>query len=731
MTGRAQVNFWFPYDNLDFPLIDVFKMVARYWRQSGSDGTEDYFSLMDANGWPTRFASGVFQYQCQFAAYVPDPVDNDRWVATWTGGSGFTLTCGMATLTQVASSANRLEFTLTGLAAYTPVNLDFTITSLTTPITDFHFFRKSHESDYNLGKVTAPPFRTLNNRWGRIRFMDWLTTNGSTQCLWSSRVPTTRRSWVGVDIDTAAYCGEATQSGNDYSCTTAPSGNPSSWTHGQRVQMAMIAAPTFKVFSSFASTNPCQLSFASAHGFSNGQTLEFGAQPTGVGAFDNAVDGQTFACTVINSTTISIPLNATSMTYVNNGYDQKIGVVVRAKAGLLPYKRVGRFDSGSNYASTYTVSTKDNNGGTTWINLIYDSDFDALMFSSQADLGRYAFPHEIICKVANELNVSPWVCIPHQVDDDYINQMATIYRDNLNTNLIVSFEYSNELWNTAGGFYQTPYGAKKAQIKWGSADANLWYGYRFYQAMTLVATIFGGTSRINRVMACFTGAYGAGGQDNRFQAPGTGLAAYPITKADSIAIAPYFENSARSVDAQYVWQAVYGNSTQKQAAIVYFDNQLRDDGTNTGFTAKCLHDSVFPAWVAIAAAPAPGVGAKRLTWYEGGPGQFAINSFYGMTNNPPPSSPGTAMNSTDLFNAQAVYLNSPECAATCLSIWNNFVAVGGEFISQYTLTSDGASWGTITPTMFGTRRPLYYALSTFNDGVITTGKRHKHIAFNV
>lgn len=721
--GRAQVGLWFPYDTLDFPLIDVFKMVGRFWRAAGTP-TEDYFALMDANGWPTRLANGIYQYQTTFAAYIADPADNDRWVATWTGGSGFTVGVDPsnpgATLTQVASSPNRLEFTLTSgtLASYTPINLNLTMTDLTTPVTSFQFFRKSHESELLAGRITAPQFRSANSRWGRMRFMDPLATNANNQCLWSSRVTPNRRSWVGVDLDMAAYCGEASQSGNDYTCAAAPTGNPTTWTHGQRVQFAMLAAPTFKTFASFSSTNPCQISFASAHGWTTGKSVEFGAQPTAVGAFDQAVDGKTFSITVIDANTISIPLDATGMTYVNHSYSQAIGEVVRFKAGALPLKRVCRFDGGSNYNNTYSAAyLKSNFGGTTWVNLVYDADFDALISSSQYDLAYYGFPHEAICQIANELHVDPWVCIPHQADDNYVTQMAAVYRDNLSADLVANFEYSNEVWNSAGGFNQTFYALRKANLKWGSADYNLWYGYRFYQTMSLIGAVFDqAMHRINRIMACFTGAYGAGGQDTRFQAPGTGLATFPIALADSIAIAPYFENSTRTIDAQYVWQAVYGDPTQKQAAIAYFDGQLRDDGVNTGYTVKHLHDTVFPSWAAIAATPAPGVGAKKLTMYEDGPGQFML-SYYGMTNNPPPSSPGTAMNGTDLFNAQKLYLASPECAATCSQNWNNFVAAGGEYPAHYTLSSDSTSpWGLIVPGSFGTKLPIYDAFSAFNEG---------------
>lgn len=50
-------------------------------------------------------------------------------------------------------------------------------------------------------------------------------------------------------------------------------------------------------------------------------------------------------------------------------------------------------------------------------------------------------------ELANLLNVGGWFCIPHLASDDYHRQMARFIRDNLNPNLKVYIEYSNEIWN--------------------------------------------------------------------------------------------------------------------------------------------------------------------------------------------------------------------------------------------------------------------------------------------
>jgi hypothetical protein len=65
---------------------------------------------------------------------------------------------------------------------------------------------------------------------------------------------------------------------------------------------------------------------------------------------------------------------------------------------------------------------------------------------------RRGVPIEDLVALANMTETELWLSIPAQADEDYIRQMATYVRDNLNPNLKVRLEYSNELWNRWGGF---------------------------------------------------------------------------------------------------------------------------------------------------------------------------------------------------------------------------------------------------------------------------------------
>jgi len=56
--------------------------------------------------------------------------------------------------------------------------------------------------------------------------------------------------------------------------------------------------------------------------------------------------------------------------------------------------------------------------------------------------------YEYIIALCNEVDADPWICVPHQADENYIRQMATMFREGLKPGLKVYVEYSNEIWNT-------------------------------------------------------------------------------------------------------------------------------------------------------------------------------------------------------------------------------------------------------------------------------------------
>jgi len=88
------------------------------------------------------------------------------------------------------------------------------------------------------------------------------------------------------------------------------------------------------------------------------------------------------------------------------------------------------------------------------------------------DDARWSFmrgvPIEIMCALANRLNVDAWFSMPHPADDDYMRRFAQTVNALLNPNLKVYVEYSDEVWN--GSYAQAPYAQQRGLALGLSAD---------------------------------------------------------------------------------------------------------------------------------------------------------------------------------------------------------------------------------------------------------------------
>jgi hypothetical protein len=144
--------------------------------------------------------------------------------------------------------------------------------------------------------------------------------------------------------------------------------------------------------------------------------------------------------------------------------------------------------------------------------------------------------YEVMADLCNLTQKQLWVCIPHKANDDYVRQLATLLRDRVDPKLKVFVEYSNEVWN--GGFQQY-----HDVNGWASAKGQTWYVWYAQRSVSIFKTfeqVFGGTSRLVRVIGSQHGNAWIGKQI---------LAATPAGAADVLAIAPYFGNSFGSSGA--------------------------------------------------------------------------------------------------------------------------------------------------------------------------------------
>ncbi len=67
--------------------------------------------------------------------------------------------------------------------------------------------------------------------------------------------------------------------------------------------------------------------------------------------------------------------------------------------------------------------------------------------------------YEYLIELSNALQKDLWVNVPHQASDDFITQFARLLRDNVDPNLKIYLEYSNEVWNEI--FTQNTYASEQ------------------------------------------------------------------------------------------------------------------------------------------------------------------------------------------------------------------------------------------------------------------------------
>ncbi len=69
---------------------------------------------------------------------------------------------------------------------------------------------------------------------------------------------------------------------------------------------------------------------------------------------------------------------------------------------------------------------------------------------------------EYVIELSNTVMIDPWINVPVSATEDYVTQLATMFQENLNPNLNIYVESSNEVWNTAPAYQQS---------KWNKAQA--------------------------------------------------------------------------------------------------------------------------------------------------------------------------------------------------------------------------------------------------------------------
>ena len=156
---------------------------------------------------------------------------------------------------------------------------------------------------------------------------------------------------------------------------------------------------------------------------------------------------------------------------------------------------------------------------------------------------RFGVPLEVAIALSNLLQAHPWLNIPHNADDNYVEEYAKQLANELDDSLQAHIEYSNEIWNS--GFWAHNYtsymGADdpviSAMDEIGTRGADYsnrvrYIGKRAKAIFTVFADEFGGADRIKRIL---------GGQ-HKFPSFALDALKYNGTASvvDAVAIGPYF-----------------------------------------------------------------------------------------------------------------------------------------------------------------------------------------------
>lgn len=149
-------------------------------------------------------------------------------------------------------------------------------------------------------------------------------------------------------------------------------------------------------------------------------------------------------------------------------------------------------------------------------------------------------PIEVIVALANESDNNLWINVPVRATDQYVTSFANYVRDNLEPELEVYVELSNEVWNP--DFDQNRYAAQQAEAIWPESGLGAldWYGYRTSEVIDIWEDVFTGDSeRIIGVVGTQSANLATGQQVLDYNWSTTEVTSADLG-IDAVAIAPYF-----------------------------------------------------------------------------------------------------------------------------------------------------------------------------------------------
>jgi hypothetical protein len=294
--------------------------------------------------------------------------------------------------------------------------------------------------------------------------------------------------------------------------------------------------------------------------------------------------------------------------------------------------------------------------------------------------------YEYAIALCNELNADCWLTVPAQADDDYVRQLAALVKAQLNPDLKLYLEYSNELWNFAPAFGQSTQNLNlaKAEVASGKSPLNFdgeknegyWQWRRVAKRGAEISLIFrqvfGDAAMMTRVRPLLMGQLG--------------FANGPLFQGVYF-LQNYYNNPAQVSNPKPPKYYFYGlggsgyynpkNPTSPDAVFA--------DLSNKGEWAKALQQD---------ADYAAAFGLKRIA-YEGGP-----------------SLEGGSITDQN----RPLYRNDPRIKAAMVQAHDVWSANGGDLLAYFTITGE-SPWGFV-PDIWDVTNPQknlkFQAINTLN-----------------
>lgn len=167
----------------------------------------------------------------------------------------------------------------------------------------------------------------------------------------------------------------------------------------------------------------------------------------------------------------------------------------------------------------------------------------------------HGVPLEVMVELCNKIKANPWFCMPHKAADEYVEEFATYVNNNLDSNLTVYLENSNETWN---GIFT----AQSYNLKMGNEHDNIknkgyanWQVAAHYYAQRSVEMFKIWDEHYNndlvKVLATQSSNYGVGTTIMKYELKDGTIAA---NYADVLSIAPYIGNSITSTNQSTIFE---------------------------------------------------------------------------------------------------------------------------------------------------------------------------------